>query len=186
MEVYVINTVIIPSQQRWRGIKLGGRSCVCACTGPSRFALDTIATTVFAQSLPFSHVSCRWWEEEPYWFWVTGSKVKVNFGTLCIRACGHDTDYSLCPITFKLHILVSWLVVLRIYVALAVFQPYHDLEAEDNQSLKFKWRDWILNPGPLAPQARSLTTRPPPLPKTSHVSCGWWEEEPYWFGVTVS
>ena len=28
---------------------------------------------------------------------------------------------------------VSWLVVLRIYVALAVFQPYRDLEADDNQ-----------------------------------------------------
>ena len=37
--------------------------------------------------------------------------------------------------------LVGWLVVLRIYVALAVFQPYRDLEAGDNQSLKFKWRD---------------------------------------------
>ena len=50
-----------------------------------------------------SHVSCGWWEEEPYWFWVTGSKVKVNFGTLCIRPCGHDSDYSFCPITFKFH-----------------------------------------------------------------------------------
>ena len=60
--------------------------------------------------------------------------------------------------------LVGWvLVVFRIYVALAVFQPYRDLEAGDNQSLKFKWRDRELNPGPLAPQAKSLTTRPPPL-----------------------
>ena len=32
-------------------------------------------------------------------------------------------------------------VVLRIYVALAVFQPYRDLEEGDNQSLKFKWPD---------------------------------------------
>ena len=29
-----------------------------------------------------------------------------------------------------------WLIVLTIYVALAVFQPYRDLEAGDNQSLK--------------------------------------------------
>ena len=57
-----------------------------------------------------------------------------------------------------------WLVVLGIYVALAVFQSYRDLEAGDNQSLKFKWRDRELNPGPLTPQAKSLTTRPPPLP----------------------
>ena len=46
-------------------------------------------------------------------------------------------------------------VVLRIYVALAVFQPYRDLEAGDNQSLKFKWRGGESNPGPLAPQANS-------------------------------
>ena len=55
------------------------------------------------QFLPYhfqtSHVSCGWWEVEPYWFSVTGSKVNVNFGTLRIR----PTDYSLCPITFKLH-----------------------------------------------------------------------------------
>ena len=57
--------------------------------------------------------------------------------------------------------LVGWL---RIYVALAVFQPYGDLEAGDNQSLKFKWRDRESNPGPLAPQAKSLTTTTHPLP----------------------
>ena len=32
--------------------------------------------------------SC-WYEEEPCWFWVMGSNVKVNFVTLCIRSCGH-------------------------------------------------------------------------------------------------
>ena len=32
------------------------------------------------------------------------------------------------------------------------------------QSLKFKWRGGESNPGPLAPEAKSLTTRPPPLP----------------------
>ena len=34
----------------------------------------------------------------------------------------------------------GWLVILRIYVALAVLQPYRDLDAGDIQSLKFKWR----------------------------------------------
>ena len=33
-------------------------------------------------------------------------------------------------------LVIGWLVVLRIYVALAIFQPYRDLEAGDNQSLK--------------------------------------------------
>ena len=37
--------------------------------------------------------------------------------------------------------LVGWFVVCRINIDLAVFQSYRDLEAGDNQSLKFKWRD---------------------------------------------
>ena len=32
-----------------------------------------------------SHASYWWWEEEPYWFWVAGSKVKVNFNTLLYK-----------------------------------------------------------------------------------------------------
>ena len=56
-----------------------------------------------------SHVSCGWWEEEPYWFWVTGSKVKVNFGTLCIRPCGQDTDYSFVSSHFQTtHVGCGW------------------------------------------------------------------------------
>ena len=35
-------------------------------------------------------------------------------------------------------VLVGWLVVLRINVDLAIFQPYLDLEAGDNQSLKIQ------------------------------------------------
>ena len=53
-----------------------------------------------------SHVSFGWWEEEPYWFWVTGSTVKVNFSTLCIKPFRHNTDCSFCPITSKLHMKV--------------------------------------------------------------------------------
>ena len=34
--------------------------------------------------------------------------------------------------------LLGWLVVLRINVDLAIFQPYLDLEAGDNQSLKIQ------------------------------------------------
>ena len=32
--------------------------------------------------------------------------MKVNIGTLCIRRCGHNTDYRFCPITFKLHMYI--------------------------------------------------------------------------------
>ena len=35
-------------------------------------------------------------------------------------------------------LVVGWLVVLRINVDLAIFQPYLDLEAGDNQSLKIQ------------------------------------------------
>ena len=34
--------------------------------------------------------------------------------------------------------MIGWLVVLRINVNLAIFQPYLDLEAGDNQSLKIQ------------------------------------------------
>ena len=34
--------------------------------------------------------------------------------------------------------MVGWLVVLRINVDLAIFQPYRHLEAGDNQSLKIQ------------------------------------------------
>ena len=48
-------------------------------------------------------------------------------------------ELTFCVIIFLVKPSVSytsWLVVLRIYVALAIFQPYRDLEAGDNQSLK--------------------------------------------------
>ena len=53
------------------------------------------------------------------------------------------------------------LVVLRINVDLAIFQPYLDLEAGDNQSLKIQVVRPGIEHGPLAPQAKSLTTQPP-------------------------
>ena len=48
-----------------------------------------------------------------------------------------DSDCILTLNKAQLHYpqVVGWLVVLRIYVALAVFQPYRDLEAGHNQSL---------------------------------------------------
>ena len=58
----------------------------------------------------------------------------------------------------------SWVGYWGLYVALIIFQTYRDFEAGDTQSLKLKWRDPGSNPRPLAPQAKSLTTPPPPLP----------------------
>ena len=44
--------------------------------------------------------------------------------------------YTVARITYL--VVVGWLVVLRINVDLAIFQPYLDLEAGDNQSLKIQ------------------------------------------------
>ena len=46
------------------------------------------------------------------------------------------------------------LVVLRIYVASVVFQPYHDLEAGDNQSLKIQ----VARPG-IEPRSSCSTSQ---------------------------
>ena len=66
---------------------------------------------------------------------------------------GHKCDYD----------LLGW-AVLRIYVALIIFQSYPILEAGETQSLKFKWQDQEWNPGTLASQATSLNIRPSLLP----------------------
>ena len=47
------------------------------------------------------------------------------------------TDFKSIAIILD-RFLVGWLVVLRIKVDLAIFQPYLDLEAGDNQSLKIQ------------------------------------------------
>ena len=46
------------------------------------------------------------------------------------------------------YVLLGWFV-LRIYVALTIFQSYRDLEAGDTQSLKSKWQDLGSNSRPL-------------------------------------
>ena len=58
---------------------------------------------------------------------------------LIIRDQGgdHDVEYFLRVVSLK-SLQVGWLVVLRINVDLAIFQPYLDLEAGDNQSLKIQ------------------------------------------------
>ena len=40
-----------------------------------------------------------------HWFWVTGQRSRSTLA-LCIRPCGNHSDYSFCPITFKLHMWV--------------------------------------------------------------------------------
>ena len=64
----------------------------------------------------------------------------------------------------------GWLVVLRIYVALAVLKPYRDFEG-DNQSLKFiQVARRGIEHRSLVPQAKSLTTRTPLLPMKHQIN----------------
>ena len=112
-----------------------------------------------------SHVSCGWWEEEPYWFWVRGSKVKVNFGTLCIRPCGHNIDYSfaqsLSNFTCKLWMMRRGTLLILGHGVKGQGQLWHSM-------FKTLWAGYRL---------QFLLNHF----QTSHVSCGWLEEEPYWF-----
>ena len=85
------------------------RESVRACVSPSRFALWTRYRLQFlSDHFHTSHVICSWWEEEPYWFSVTGSKAKVKFGTLSIKPCGHDTDNSFLPNHLTSNVSCSW------------------------------------------------------------------------------
>ena len=42
---------------------------------------------------------------------------------LCIRPCGHDTDYSFCPITFKLSQNLHGAYLNQFYVCVIIFMP---------------------------------------------------------------
>ena len=70
------------------------------------YLVDTIATTVFDQSL--SNFTCKLWMMRGGTLLILGHGIKgqSNFGTLCIRPCGHDTDYKFSQITFRLHMQV--------------------------------------------------------------------------------
>ena len=158
-----------------------------------------------------SHVSCGWWEEEPYWFGFTGSKVKVNFVTLCTRPCGQDTDYSFCPITFKLHSQVSygwweeepyWFRFMgskvKVNIGTLCIRPY-------GHNTDFTCKLWMMRGGLLliwghgvkgqdqhwhsvykALGAQCRLQFVSNHVQTSHVGYGWWGQKPYWIWVTGS
>ena len=66
-----------------------------------------------------------------------------------------DTCTHKCPP--RCSIVGLWIEInLRIFVALAIFQPYRDLGARDNQFLKSWRRDPESNPGALGPQPKEL------------------------------
>ena len=162
---------------------------------------------------PTSHASCGWWEEETWWFWVTGLKVKVNFGTLSIKPRGHDKVCIFSPITFKRHMQAvnderknsidfgSW--GQKTTLAL-VYKPCgHDI---DYSFCQITWNLLTMREGTLlilSHQVKShgqlwdsacetllaryrLQFLPEHLQlhvQTSYVSYWWWEERPYSFWV---
>ena len=133
---------------------------------------QTLCTRYRLQFLPnhfqTSHVSCGWWEKEPYWFWVTGSKIKVNCDTLWIRPCGHDTDFaqSLSNFICKLSMMREGTLLIWGHGIKGQGQLWHSV-----YMTLWSWYRLQFMPNQF---------------QTLYVSCGWWEEEPYWFGVTGS
>ena len=65
-----------------------------------------LQATVLVQSLSNFICKLRMIRGETVSFIVIfshGQKVKVTFGTLHVKPCGHDIGYSFSPMTFKLH-----------------------------------------------------------------------------------
>ena len=149
----------------WVSGFVGGwvRACVGACMVPS---ISTLWARYRLQFLPnhfqTSHVSCGWWEEGPYWFGVTGSKVKVNFGTIQTTVFAQ----SLSNLTCKLWIMRGGTLLIWGHGVKGQSQLWHYV-------YKTLW-------------ARYRLQFLPNHFQTSYVSCVWWEEKPYWFGVTGS
>ena len=126
--------------------------------------------------LIFSILSCWCWlshtmlmNSNNVWIWDVIQICKIfariwqfSFFTLDVLGPKHELAPKQCKGK-----LVVWLVVLMIYVALAIFQPYRDLDAEINNLWIVAARPGI-EPGPLAPQTKSLTTTPPLFLKGKH------------------
>ena len=63
-----------------------------------------IKSLVFIPSHP-SQQCCRGYSHAAFRVWLGGW---VHPSVRCALPCGHDTDYSFCPITFKLHMYVVY------------------------------------------------------------------------------
>ena len=182
---------------------------VCVC--PSRFALWAgYRIQLLPDHFQLSYARCTWWEEEPYWCWVTVSKVKVKFGTLCIKPCGHDACHSFYPITWD-HSFLSLSCLRTFWVSNIPRYFYFAFQTLKNPT-KCIWRwepdrrsNFFFSPPAhlcvvtymteisLIVTLNNIFTSPHLklyIPRyfcfAPHVSCSWWEEEPYWFWVMWS
>ena len=75
------------------------------------------------------------------------------YGCAIVYNCSYQ---YLCYLPIWTRDRVGWLVVLRINVDLAIFQPYLDLEAGDNQSLKIQVARPGIEPGPSLSASQEL------------------------------
>ena len=151
-----------------KGISLGPATCVSL---NSKMMSHNSKVTALRPS--------RWYcldrqGDTTYWllrclsFWETICGFFFFCGKVCPADSRHSNGNKLCP-SFSRHFSLDliWLVgCIEDLRRFSVFQPYRDLEAGDDQYLKLKWRGGESSPGPLAPQAKSLTTGPPPLPRS--------------------
>ena len=84
--------------------------------------------------------------------------LKVNFGKCFFAVSSHVS-------------LVGWLVVFRTNVDLAIFQPYLDLEAGDNQSLKIQVARRGIEPRSSCSASQELNHSATTAPHMFHTSC---------------
>ena len=117
-----------------------------------------------------------------------------NRGTLGFLAVAQSVGPSVCPSVLSVSVysvshfsqpsfelFQSWNLVqysvyefaLTLYWGFTSLQRYFSHIATWKQEItnlwKFKWRGWESNPGPLSPQAKSLTTRPLLLLSCQHL-----------------
>ena len=80
------------------------------------------------------------------WFYPSPTPFEAVYCFICggccsilyYLSCSRNVSYYLKVFFLVIGVRFGWLVVLRINVDLAIFQPYLDLEAGDNQSLKIQ------------------------------------------------
>ena len=83
-------------------LALFGTLCIRPCGHNSDFSFCSIT---FKLHMHIHHDEKR----NPIDFGSRGQRSRSTlalFGTLCIRPCGHNSDFSFCSITFKLHMQI--------------------------------------------------------------------------------
>ena len=132
------------------------------------FVYKTLLTRYRLQFLPNHfqtlHVSCGWWEKEPFWFGSRGERSR-SILSLCVQDLMGRIQttvfaQSLSNFTCKLWMMRGGSLLILGHEVKGQGQLWHSVY----KTLWSGYRQQFL----------------PNHFQTLHVNCGWWEEEPYW------